>query len=331
MKNLNLFGVTIAALIMIVTTSNVAYAWINGVGSPSSDPKNPVVGTHDRIISSAIYMLPIDLQNKIDIVATKYGTEMPDYNNTSCNCIYGIRDQRNHHVYYFQNETLQDDNSARRAQEEYDLAMKNLNVGDKYNFSIHVGMMSHYISDVSVFGHTMGNNTDWGNEGAPVHGSYENYVAGHSAQFFSSQNITFDGKYDDITAYDATLALAKDTIFDNKFGKGKYTNIFMYEKINNSDPMISAYEDPKFVARIQQSLNYNVNLLADVLHSMLNNTPNGDILTYYRGLGQYDSLVETNDLMKGADNWRNDIIVPGFSVSINTDQLLTLADEWRVS
>ncbi len=57
----------------------------------------------------------------------------------------------------------------------------------------------------------------------------------------------------------------------------------------------------------------------------------GDILTYYRGLGQSTSIVETNDLLKAADDWRGDIIPPGFSVSITTSQLLALADEWRNS
>ncbi len=58
---------------------------------------------------------------------------------------------------------------------------------------------------------------------------------------------------------------------------------------------------------------------------------NSNILTYYRRLGQYDSVLETNDLMTGADNWRNDVVPPGFSVSLTTEQLLMLADEWRNS
>ena len=57
----------------------------------------------------------------------------------------------------------------------------------------------------------------------------------------------------------------------------------------------------------------------------------GDILKYYRGLGQNSSTVETGDLLKAADDWRNNAIPKGFSVSITTSQLLVLADEWRVS
>ncbi len=57
--------------------------------------------------------------------------------------------------------------------------------------------------------------------------------------------------------------------------------------------------------------------------------PNNDILTYYRGLGENANIVETNDIMKSADDWRSNIVPQGFSTPITTDQLLTLADEWR--
>ncbi len=57
----------------------------------------------------------------------------------------------------------------------------------------------------------------------------------------------------------------------------------------------------------------------------------GDILAYYRGLNVYPNIVETVDLLRAADDWIGNIVPPGFSVPITTQQLLTLADEWRVS
>jgi len=54
-------------------------------------------------------------------------------------------------------------------------------------------------------------------------------------------------------------------------------------------------------------------------------------LSYYRGLGKDIGIVETADLLKAADDWRNNIVSPGYSVSITTVQLLMLADEWRNS
>lgn len=55
------------------------------------------------------------------------------------------------------------------------------------------------------------------------------------------------------------------------------------------------------------------------------------IITYYRNLNQYHDIVETNDLLKAAQDWRDEIIPPGLSVSIATNQLLILADEWKNS
>ncbi len=53
-----------------------------------------------------------------------------------------------------------------------------------------------------------------------------------------------------------------------------------------------------------------------------------DILQYYRGMGSCADIVETNDLLIAADDWTHNIIPSGFSASITTSQLLTLADEW---
>ena len=71
--------------------------------------------------------------------------------------------------------------------------------------------------------------------------------------------------------------------------------------------------------------------IADITGDNTISVTAGDMLSYYRGLGINPNIVETNDLLKASDDWRNDIIPPGFSVSITTDQLLVLADEWRGS
>lgn len=328
-------------VLSVILVSIPAYAWINGVGGPSNDPNNPSIGTHDRMLNDAIEMLPANFQSEIDIIAADYGSEMPDFNSTECNCMYGIGDKKYHEVYYYRNGTAQNDDSARRAQEEYNLAMTYFGVGDKYNFSIHIGMMSHYIADVSNFAHTMGPGSDWGDEGDTVHSAYENFVADGYSIFFSSENIKFGGVYADLSAYDATLYSANDVTFDNKFGNGTYTNVWMYNSVNNSisnytnnslgnyTNLSSGNADPRLIARTSQSLNYSVNLMADVIYMMLSQT--GDMLSYYRGLGLYPNIVETSDLLKAADDWRNNVASPGFVASVTTAQLLTLADEWRNS
>ncbi len=61
------------------------------------------------------------------------------------------------------------------------------------------------------------------------------------------------------------------------------------------------------------------------------NAASTDMVSYYRGLGQNINTVETDDLMKAADDWRNNIIPlgSGLSLIITTNQLMTLSDEWR--
>jgi hypothetical protein len=57
----------------------------------------------------------------------------------------------------------------------------------------------------------------------------------------------------------------------------------------------------------------------------------GTILDYYRSLGEDPNKVETTDLLKAADDWREDVIPPGFTEPLTTTQLLQLADEWRMA
>ena len=319
MKKVNIFSMreqhrkTRCELIYIVLTililATPAGAWSNG--GYSTDINNPKRGTHDLIVESAINMLPSDMKNKIDIKAADYGSEIPDCkNNTYC-----IGDIVKHSVYYFANGNVQKDDGATRAQEEYNLAESCLKSGDTYNFSLHLGAMSHYIGDVSVFGHTMSNDTNWGPE--THHSDYERYVEKNDSNFFGG--IYFDKTFGDISAYDATLNMAKETTFNSDV----YTNVWMDDSYN--------WEDTNYVSRTKSLINYDVNLVADVIYKLLSSSPEGDMLAYYRGLGQYPDIVETNDLLKAADDWRNNVIPPGFSVLIATDQLLVLADEWRAS
>lgn len=256
----NVFIYTVLAL----STIGVAYAWSNGPGvGYSTDPNHPNIGTHDLILNSAIDMLPADMKSQIDISAADYGSEMPNYNETICNCTYGIGDRGKHHVYYKSDGTVQDTIGADRAKDEYDLAKTNLSNGDKYNFSVHIGIMSHYIADVADYGHTMINESSGSNV------EFEHYVNINPDQFFKDTYIRFDGVYDNITAYDAALALAKDTTFDNKFGNGTYTNIWMDNAMNSSSGPSYAFIDMNFTNRTHQSLNYSVNLLADVIYKMI--------------------------------------------------------------
>jgi len=144
---------SVATLLTVLVGANVnitvTLAWSNG--GFSDFPSNPKYGTHDWIAEHALDWLPLkEKQFILDNIADYlYGTELPD-NGTVPG---GIGDKVKHHVYYFINGSLQDDASALRAQEEYDQASDLTKNGDLANASKELGVLTHYICDVAVFGH----------------------------------------------------------------------------------------------------------------------------------------------------------------------------------
>jgi hypothetical protein len=228
------------------------FGWSNG--GYSDDPSNPKYGTHDWIAQHALDWLPLEEKQFIlnNIANYLYGTELPD-NGT---VLGGIGDKTKHHVYYFANGSLQDDASAVRAQEEFGTAVKIFKAGGLANAAKTLGVMTHYIADVAVFGHVMGSETDWGNE--THHSDYETYVNARTNNYTDEFNtfLAFDGVLSEIFAYHATLALASDTTFD---GDGGLTCGWMDENYN--------WSDSTFKNRCGESLNFAVNLVADVLHT----------------------------------------------------------------
>jgi hypothetical protein len=250
----------IATLIMIFLLSFLMFGmtlfcvsgWSNG--GFSDDPSNPDYGTHDWIAQHALDWLPLkEKQFIISYLADYlYGTELPDRGGVPD----GIGDTVKHHVYYFANGSLQDDAAAVRAQEEYVKAIDLFKVGNLANATKRLGIMAHYISDLAVFAHVMGNKTEWGN--ATHHSYYEDYVNGRTDSYEDEFNtfLVFDGTLSQIPAYNASLTLALDTTFD---AGGEFTCVWMEENYNWSDPV--------FRNRCGESLNLAVNSIADVLHT----------------------------------------------------------------
>jgi len=238
---------------LLLSTSIVRCdAWSNG--GFSSSPENIKYGTHDWIAEHALDWLPPEEKRFVieNLAWFLYGTELPDNSKSP----YGIGDTSKHHVYYHMDGSLQDDASAIRAQEEYVTALTYAKNGDWVNASMRLGAMTHYISDVAVFSHVMGSNTDWGSE--RHHSDYEDYVNCKTDSYYDDFNIylKFDGVLETISAYNATLTLAYDTTFDPN---GGLTCIWMDRNYNWSNPV--------FVNRVGESLNLAVNLITDVLHT----------------------------------------------------------------
>ena len=123
--------------------------------------------------------------------------------------------------------------------------------------------MSHYIADVAVFAHVMGSTTDWGAETGNVHSNYESYVNTRTSSYSTTYNnyLSYDGNLVSVSAYDATLNIARDTTFDKG---GIYNCTWMDNHYSTSNPI--------YWNRAGESLNLAVNTLADVLHTLYVNS-----------------------------------------------------------
>ncbi len=245
----------LTAIFLTTTSAFASNSWGWSNGGYSSDPANPDYGTHDWIAEHALDWLPTQEKQYIldNLHAYLYGTELPDNNQASD----GIGDTTKHHIYYNSAETLTDDAAAARASTEYNNALNSLKNKDYANAAKNAGVMSHYIVDMAVFGHVMGSSTDWGAE--VHHSAYETYVntrtSSYTAQFDSY--LSFDGSLQNISAYDAAKNLAYDTTFDTD---GTLTCAWMDQNYD--------WNDPTFKNRAGESLNLATNYLADVLHTL---------------------------------------------------------------
>ena len=265
-KKKSVFGIMLTILLMGTSYTmldlKLVAGWSNG--GYSSDPNNPTYGTHDWIAQHALDWLPNEEKEYIvnNLAAYLYGTELPDNSGAPD----GIGDTALHHIYYWSNESLQDDASATRARTEYNNTLNYVKSGNVTMAVKTLGIMSHYIVGVAVFGHVMGSGTDWGPEAH--HSDYETYVNERTNDYVDEFNtyLAFDGSLGTVSAYDAACALAYDTTFDIN---GNSTCVWMDQDYD--------WSNQTFKDRCGESLNLAVNLLTDVLHTFYKDThPWGD-------------------------------------------------------
>jgi len=155
-------------------------------------------------------------------------------------------------VYYYSSGSVQDDRSAVRASQMYATALGYMNSGDNSNAAYYIGAMAHYISDVGVFGHTMGISTDWGAE--THHSDYENGIESMIGSLGSPTGVSL-GNMD---AYGATIGLA----YEITFGGGIIMSNVLMD--TNYD-----WTDPVFVAGATSSLNSSVAAVAAAVNHLL--------------------------------------------------------------
>lgn len=251
------FSVLVLLLcVLLVGAPSTATAWSNG--GFSSNPNHPDYGTHDFLAQHALDHVPDDLDFWLrdNLQMYLYGTELPDNKNAPLGD--GIGDTTLHHIYYRADGRLQDDAAARRAQESFQQTLTLLTSGDYQNAAKWMGVTSHYVTDVAVFGHVMGKTTDWSAE--KHHADYEDWVNDHTKNYDDSLKacLTFEGELQQISPYEAALSVAHDTTFDDS-GKD-HTAKWMDTNYNPNDPA--------FQARTCESINLSVNTLADLIYSV---------------------------------------------------------------
>jgi len=234
-------SVTLAVTMFLIAAGD-ASGWSNG--GYSADPDNPDYGTHDWIADAALQPQMKD----VTFLRTTYnslfilGTEAPD------NPSY-IGDTGKHHLYYRSDGTAQDNASAVRAASIYNSALQYLNSNEMDYAAFEIGVMAHYISDVGVFGHTMGSGTDWGSE--VHHSDYEN---GFESRLGSiSLPSTSLGN---LTAYDAATGLASTITFGSgtiKSNAWMDTNYNWANSVFEASAMASLYAS---VAAVAATINH---------------------------------------------------------------------------
>ena len=145
-------GLFITYLSSSIPSSN---AWKNGptANEFSTDPYNPKYGTHDWIAQHALDLLDdSEKQYLLDNLAIYlYGTELPDKPSGP----NAINDGTLRHVYFNESGTVMDDSAAERSMQEFLTAEQYFENGDLVNGMMHLGVMTHYIANLSAFGNVM--------------------------------------------------------------------------------------------------------------------------------------------------------------------------------
>lgn len=241
-------------------------SWRNGpVGDEfSTNPLSPKYGTHDWIAEHALDWLPLTEKKYIlDNLATYlYGTELPDKTSGPD----AIGDMDKHHFYFNETGIIKDDSAGVRTAQEYYTAVSYFEAGDLINGVLHLGIMTHYIADLAVFGYVM-NATYWG---TPTnHTNYMDYVESKIDSYNSPEfdnYLQFDGRLFNLPPEDAANAMAYNTTFD---AIGISTRAIEMGR-ENCTWMDANYNwlNPDFKNRCGESLNYATNIIADVLHTL---------------------------------------------------------------
>ena len=253
-------------VVPVVLLPSVARPWSNGGPTAPDDYDDPNYGTHDWIAQHAYMLLPgaerVWIVNHID--AYLLGTEAPDFETLHYEDYPSYGDQWLHHNYYDEGCWMildGHDCACLRAKDEYGKADSCLSLGDEEGGAYYAGAMTHYISDVGVFGHVMGAASRHPEEVHHEDYEYEaNWRTNRYNDGYFEDHIVFDG-WDDLTAYRLSFEVGMVTDCGDTATGGETMDCRWMD--DNYD-----WDDPRFFDSVGASLNRSVNAVADALHRL---------------------------------------------------------------
>lgn len=283
MKKTLIFSVTILLLIMCMPS---VYGWKNGslANTPTEYNYETDYGTHDWIADEALSILYEDnseswqwLMDRREIFLV--GTEAPDDSVSIVLdgiSISGFGDKTYHHIYFNEDGSIDEDDSALRTKSCGDLANSYIN-DDKFDIaSFYLGAMCHYIGDMSVYCHVKPESYF-----DAYHTTIEGYVDTRTDQendreeFFQFSSITIENQ----APYDVAKELAWNTCDDTEDGQDAqwlYDNHFTNWKLTYSARSSDTLTHQEYYDRIEESLNLAIKGCADAISYELDYDPENE-------------------------------------------------------
>lgn len=287
------FGRFVISSVCIATLSFFtpsSLAWENG--GRTKNISNPKYGTHDWIAEEALNILPGNEQTwiKDNIIYFFLGTEAPD-NQRIAREFLGVQnalcygDQSQHNNYYDINDALINDSASFRAQEEFDKSLEALVRPDLQKAAFYAGAMTHYIADLAVWAHVMGNEE---REDPLRHAEFERSIDKTiQAKRFSDSNhtssvfqrfVNFDGSLEATSAYQAATNVGLRTYRGNRYSCRQMERFLPMGRRQDGSYVDCDNWKPAYIEETGVSINYAVNAIAAVLHNLFLQSQNPQLL-----------------------------------------------------
>jgi len=269
--------VCVAALSLFSPNSS---AWENG--GRTRNVSNPKYGTHDWIAEEALKLLPENEQAwiKDNIIYFLLGTEAPD-NQKIAREIIGMQnalcygDQSQHNNYYDADGRLINNSASFRAQEEFDKSLEALVNRDFQKAAFFAGAMAHYISDLAVWAHVMGNEE---REDPLRHAEFErsidktiqakNFLDPNHTSIIFQRFVNSDGTLETTSAYQAAANVGLRTYRGNRYTCRQMERFLPMGKRQDGSYVDCDNWKEAYVTETGVSINHALNAIADVLHTL---------------------------------------------------------------